>query len=320
VRETSQEDAVEISRPYNPAATTKRPDFSRPSKPAGSSFSLLRKLSYWVVVLAVLALAAFGIKGLLVPATTEPEATAPTAQLPSLPEFNTVYRHSDDSRPGEDNFNVPEATPAPAPQAATEQSLAQITAPPAPATEPAPNQVALSPIPAQEATQPTTPISAPQPVDRGLESINRILPALFDLSGCSINSSNNEIRIVFQEGIFSSGVNIGSQGRTQLARVAEFLNANAPDFWVIIEGQTDSGKVRAQSPFRDNFTLGLRRAIEATTVMREEGNFPADRLLASSAGGFNPPFPENQPGAAARNRTVVLRLVPKTSPLPAQNQ
>jgi flagellar motor protein MotB len=98
------------------------------------------------------------------------------------------------------------------------------------------------------------------------------------------------------------------------------LNANAPDFWVIIEGQTDSEKVRPQSPFRDNFTLGLRRAIEATTVMREDGNFPAERLLASSAGGLKPPFEENQPGGAAKNRTVVLRLIPKASPLPTQPQ
>lgn len=326
VRETSQEDAVEISRPYNPSATAKRPDFSAPRPPAGNSLSLLRKLSYWVVVLAVLALAAFGIKGLLVPTTTEPQVAAVPPQLPTLPEFSnfdTVYRHNDNSQPGQDNFKMPDPTPAPEPAATADPALApQITAPEPVASEPvqAPGQVALKPVPAQEVARQSTPISTPPPVDKGLESINRILPALFDLSGCSINSSNNEIRIVFQEGIFSSGVSIGSQGRTQLARVAEFLNANAPDFWVIIEGQTDSGKVRSKSPFRDNYTLGLRRAIEATAVMREEGNFPADRLLASSAGGLTPPFPENQPGGAARNRTVVLRLVPKSSPLPAQNQ
>lgn len=332
VRESShlQEDAVEISRPYNPAAAAaaKRPDFSAPRKPASNPFNLLRKLSYWVVILAVIGLAAFGIKGLLIPSTTEPQAAA-QLKLPTLPEFGelpVVYRHSDQSQPAQENFKMPEPTPASSPVAST-QSLGQITAP-APLIVPQPvvdqvqqsNQVALKPIPAPEIAKSSTPISTPQPVDKGLESINRILPALFDLSGCSINSSNNEIRIVFQEGIFSSGVSIGSQGRTQLARVAEFLNANAPDFWVIIEGQTDTGKVRPKSPFRDNFTLGLRRAIEATAVMREEGNFPADRLLASSAGGLTPPFPENQPGAAARNRTVVLRLVPKSSPLPGQQQ
>jgi flagellar motor protein MotB len=96
-----------------------------------------------------------------------------------------------------------------------------------------------------------------------------------------------------------------------LTRVAEFLKANAPDFWVIIEGQTDSKAVRANSPFRDNYTLGLRRAVAATEVMRSETQFPNDRLLASSAGGLTPPFPENEPGSAARNRTVILRLVPR---------
>ena len=220
---------------------------------------------------------------------------------------------------------MPDPTPVPESPALDDKSLAQITTPPVPAPEiepPVEDKLALTPVapPEPEVAKSTTPLATPMPVDPGLESINRILPALFDLTGCSINSSNNEIRIVFQDGIFSSGVKIGSQGRDQLARVAEFLNANAPDFWVIIEGQTDSEKVRPQSPFRDNFTLGLRRAIEATTVMREDGNFPAERLLASSAGGLKPPFEENQPGGAAKNRTVVLRLIPKASPLPTQPQ
>lgn len=320
IRETTtlQDDAVEISRPYNPAASLNRPDFSAKKKPSASPFSLLRKISYWVLVLVVLGLAAFGIKGLLVPPTTEPQVASLPQQLPSLPEFNdmpVVYRHNDTAQPGQDNFNMPTPPPAPLPEA-----IAETPTTPDIVALATPGQLALQPIPESERPQPATPIATQPTPDRSLESINRILPALFDLSGCSINSSNNEIRIVFQEGIFSSGVNIGSEGRNQLARVAEFLNANAPDFWLIIEGQTDSEKVRPKSPFRDNFTLGLRRAIEATTVMREEGNFPAERLLAKSAGGLAPPFPENQPGAASRNRTVILRLIPKSSPLPSQTQ
>jgi flagellar motor protein MotB len=92
--------------------------------------------------------------------------------------------------------------------------------------------------------------------------------------------------------------------------VAEFLNTNASDLWVIIEGQTDGTPVRPQSPFRDNYTLGLRRAVAATEIMRNEAQFPADRLLASSAGGVSAPFPDAKKGSG-KNRTVVLRLIPK---------
>ena len=71
------------------------------------------------------------------------------------------------------------------------------------------------------------------------------------------------------------------------------------------------GMIPATFTRRDNYTLGLRRAVAATEVMRSETQFPNERLLASSAGGLPPPFPENEPGSASRNRTVILRLVPR---------
>ena len=177
---------------------------------------------------------------------------------------------------------------------------------------PAPKTVALTPeVPAR-----TAPIAPPPAVDQNLESINRLLPSLMDLPGCIITSNKNEIRIKFEEGIFASGLKVDKKGREQLARVGALFTEKAPDFWLIIEGQTDGTAMRQQSPFRDNFTLGLRRAVAATEVLRENGNFPSDRLLVSSTGGMSQPFSSDVPNAAARNRTVVLRLVPKTGPVP----
>jgi len=137
-----------------------------------------------------------------------------------------------------------------------------------------------------------------------------------DLPGCVITSNKNEIRIKFEEGIFASGLKVDKKGREQLAATGAVIAKNAPDFWLIIEGQTDGTAMRQQSPFRDNYTLGLRRAVAATEVLREDSNFPAERLLVSSTGGMTQPFPGNTPDAAARNRTVILRLVPKTGPVP----
>jgi hypothetical protein len=62
--------------------------------------------------------------------------------------------------------------------------------------------------------------------------------------------------------------------------------------------------------------MGLRRAVAATEVMREDGGFPQQRLLATSAGGMPPPFDEAEPGSSARNRTVVLRLIPQAGTIP----
>jgi flagellar motor protein MotB len=271
----------------------------------------IKKLAYWVVVLVVLALAGIGVKSMLVPVQTPSVASTETAaqEVPALPEFQVVYRHNEEEDIKQDNLAVPTpppAEPAAPVAAATPMEAVALQAPPAPPTTP------QAPAAAQEGGQQlAVPITTAPPVSRGLEAINRILPVLFELSGTSITSNNNEIRITFQEGIFTSGITVGESGRAQLGRVAEFLKANAPDFWVIIEGQTDSKAVRVGSPFRDNYTLGLRRAVAATEVMRSDSQFPTDRLLASSAGGMAPPFPEDDPGSAARNRTVILRLVPR---------
>lgn len=319
-REPRRDDgAVEVSRPFNrPAASAPVPP--PPSRrESGNAMGAIKKLVYWAVVLVVLGLAGIGVKSMLVPISTMPIAGTPaeTAALeaPALPEFQVVYRHNEEETIKEDNLSLPTPPPAAAaPEPAKTTSTFAVMDTVALQAPAAPQQVPQAPAATQEgAQQPAVPITTNPPVSRSLEAINRLLPALFNLPGTSIKSDNNEIRITFQEGIFTSGITVGAPGKAQLTRVAEFLKANAPDFWVIIEGQTDSKAVRANSPFRDNYTLGLRRAVAATEVMRSETQFPNDRLLASSAGGLAPPFPENEPGSAARNRTVILRLVPRIS-------
>jgi flagellar motor protein MotB len=207
---------------------------------------------------------------------------------------------------------VTEAIPA--------QMPAQVPSPtPAPVAleeAPAPKTVALTPeVPTRAA-----PIATAPPTDQNLEAINRLLPSLMELPGCAITSNKNEIRIKFEEGIFASGLKVDKKGREQLARVGAVFAKQAPDFWLIIEGQTDGTAMRQQSPFRDNFTLGLRRAVAATEVLREDAGFPSERLLVSSTGGMAQPFSNDVPNAAARNRTVVLRLIPKTGPVPPSIQ
>jgi excisionase family DNA binding protein len=307
----ARDEAVEVSRPVNKQAAAVPPP-SRQRK-RGGGLDGVKKLTYWVVVIGVLALAGLGVRSILVPPTAPPP-TAAVPAAPALPEFQVVYKHNEPEEPGLENFAVP--TPPPAPEPAPEPVTAavdQTLAPPA-AQEP------VAPPTAPEVVQQTAPISTPPPVNQNLEAINRLLPALYNLQGTTISSNNNEVRVVFQEGVFSSGINIDKSQRGILAAVGEMLAVNAPDFWVIIEGQTSSDPVRPGSPFRDNYTMGLRRAVAATEVMREDAGFPQERLLATSAGGMAPPYDETQPGSSSRNRTVVLRLVPKAGSIPMPGQ
>ncbi len=166
------------------------------------------------------------------------------------------------------------------------------------------------------AVQSSLPI-APPTADKGLEAINRIRPGLDQLPGCIVYSSKNEIRIMFQEGIFpDGGVKIGKTGKSKLTEVAEYLAKNASDFWLIVEGQTNIQSTRSG----DNYTIGLRRAVIATEIVRTSAKFPTERLMASSAGGSQPPFAVNVPGAEGKNRTVLFRLVPKAGDTPASQE
>ncbi|MFM8831212.1 MAG: helix-turn-helix domain-containing protein [Spartobacteria bacterium] len=328
-RETSREssfdnDAVEISRPYNKPGSVPVPPAGR-SERSGGGMTAFRKLAYWVVILVVLGGAGFGIKELLNPGEPAPSPLAqpkPQPSLPVLPEFQVVYKHNDMEETSAGNISTPQAaqTTAPMPAAVTETIAA-----PTPAATPVALVEAPTPKPIQ--LTPETPVrtqpiaAAPQPtVDQNLDAINRLLPSLMDLPGCIITSNKNEIRIKFEDGIFASGLKVDKKGREQLTTAGAAIAKHAPDFWLIIEGQTDGTAMRQQSPFRDNYTLGLRRGVAATEVLREDINFPAERLLVSSTGGMTQPFSSDVPNAAARNRTVILRLVPKTGPVPPSIQ
>ena len=324
-RETTREnssdsDAVEISRPYNKPGAVPLPP-SRSSDRSGGGMNAFRKLAYWVVILVVLGAAGFGIKELLNPGEAAPSPLAkpkPQPSLPVLPEFQAVYKHNDNEESSKENFSIPQsasAAAAPMPASVTESIAIPTPAPIALVEAPTPKPVMLTPdVPAR--TAPISQVAAAPQVDQNLEAINRLLPSLMELPGCVITSNKNEIRIKFEEGIFASGLKVDKKGREQLALTGATIAKNAPDFWLIIEGQTDGTAMRQQSPFRDNYTLGLRRAVAATEVLREDGNFPPERLLVSSTGGMTQPFKSDVPNAAARNRTVILRLVPKTGPVP----
>ena len=349
IRETFRDkspdsDAVEISRPYTKPAAGSIPAMP-PSRKNSQQSSLFKKLAYTVLAIGLLGLAGMGIKSLLIPITLLDSLTPPAAstlpKLPPLPEFPLVYKHNDpdeitpESVVPSDKANrpiqavaAPVVQPSPVTQAlppvvaaATPVLAPTAVAPVAPlATQPVAAPATTAPANALLAAQPAPEVAAqssviaPPTADKGLEAINRIRPELDQLPGCIVYSSKNEIRIMFQEGIFpDGGSKIGKTGKSKLTEVAEYLAKNAPDFWLIIEGQTNTQPTRSG----DNYTLGINRAFAAMEVVRTSAKFPIERLMASSAGGSQPPFAVSIPGAEKKNRTVLFRLVPKAGDMPA---
>ncbi len=141
-------------------------------------------------------------------------------------------------------------------------------------------------------------------------TVPRNWPAL-DLPGTVILQEENAMRITFDEGVFISGTRLHDASRQNLLRLARQLSKQLGTFSVIVEGHTDTIPVRPDNEqFIDNFSLGLARAEIVKHFLAEEGGLPAARIHTASAGQSSPPYPNDTAENRARNRTVVLSIIP----------
>jgi excisionase family DNA binding protein len=175
-RETSLDsEAVEISRPYNKPGSVPIPP-SRQNGRSNGGFNTFRKLAYWLVILAVLGGAGYGIKELLQPSELTPSPLAkpkPQATTPVLPEFQVVYKHndSDDIAADAPRSSAPSSPTNPTAQPSSAIPPVAATAAPMPpgVTEalatptPAPIALVESPTPKPVTLIPETPAPTPQP-------------------------------------------------------------------------------------------------------------------------------------------------------------
>ncbi len=138
-------------------------------------------------------------------------------------------------------------------------------------------------------------------------------PPMLTISGCTVTTNATETRIVFDDGLFAYRAEFNESGRGRLESVARFLQEHTEDFWIVVEGHTDSDPMPPNSVYKDNYALGLHRAIVGVEVVRNATTISGSGVLAASAGDADPPFAEDREDAKARNRTVVIRLVPKAN-------
>lgn len=161
---------------------------------------------------------------------------------------------------------------------------------------------------------PAQPSSADEPeqqANRKVESEVAVTLPLFSVAGCSISSNNREVRIVPEEGLFSYRCEFVESAWERLARIAGALEDKVSNYWVVVEGHTDSDPMPANSQYQDNYELGLYRAFAVGQVLRAKGEFPFGSILIASAAAAEPPFPDDDAVSRIRNRTAIIRLVPK---------
>lgn len=185
----------------------------------------------------------------------------------------------------------------------------------APASPPAPEITAARSQQTESKEHVDVPLVT-QPVESVQSTDEKVLPKyspppLLAIPGCLVTTSSTETRVCFEEGLFFYRAELTELGRKQLEAVARELAIHANDFWIVVEGHTDSDPISPNSIYKDNYALGLHRAMVAVEVMKSATSISGQNILGVSAGENSPPFSKNDPDSKLKNRTVVIRLVSK---------
>jgi flagellar motor protein MotB len=117
--------------------------------------------------------------------------------------------------------------------------------------------------------------------------------------------------IVFDNGIFTSMTNLSETASDILLGVAHQTRASMSEFNMIIKGHTDSTPVKSKSSSLDNYALAMARARIVRDIMVTTHRFPDDAVFTVSAGEHDPPYSNDTEESRRKNRTVVLKLVPR---------
>jgi chemotaxis protein MotB len=132
-----------------------------------------------------------------------------------------------------------------------------------------------------------------------------------------LTQSGGKLRVGLVDKIlFDSGeASISKRGEGVLARVGQVL-ASIDDRQIQVSGHTDttpiSDKLKAQFP--TNWELSTARATNVVRFLAEKASVPADRLVASGYGEFEPIASNKSPTGRARNRRIEILLTPSLAP------
>lgn len=131
-----------------------------------------------------------------------------------------------------------------------------------------------------------------------------------DISGVAVTHGSSEMRIVFDQGVFTDKCGLSAEGQRLIRAVAEKIKPSVKTLFVIIEGHADNLPVYDGSPFKDNLYLGLMRAETIVGLLHTEYGLPKSMLLAVSAGEKAPLYSNDTDEARHKNRTVSIRILP----------
>ncbi len=132
-----------------------------------------------------------------------------------------------------------------------------------------------------------------------------------------LTESGGKLRVGLVDKIlFDSGeASISKRGEGVLARLGAVL-ASIEDRQIQVSGHTDntpiSDKLKQQYP--TNWELSVARATNVVRFLQEKAGVPADRLVASGYGEYQPIANNRTAAGRAKNRRIELLLTPALAP------
>lgn len=129
-----------------------------------------------------------------------------------------------------------------------------------------------------------------------------------DLPGSTVKRDGGDLVITFGSGLFPNGTRIGNDGKKAMGHLGRQLAPHSGRVSVVVTGHADNVPVRRGSPYRDNSSLGLARAVVAIEHLRKAGDLPSAMFSARDLGDLSTPYPNDTAANRLRNRTVVIRI------------
>lgn len=143
------------------------------------------------------------------------------------------------------------------------------------------------------------------------ELLLSISAKLSTIDGITVDSENNEITILFNEGLFVRGDKIKSDQNITLDNISQTLSPYAGQIIVIIIGSTDNTPISFSNAFKTNDDLSISRAKAVFDMVYKSSRIPREDLMIGSLSESNTLFPNDTQENRMKNRTVFIKISPK---------
>ncbi len=131
------------------------------------------------------------------------------------------------------------------------------------------------------------------------------------IRGINVDSENNEITILFNEGLFNRGDNVKSDQRITLDNISQTLSPYAGQIIVKIIGSADNTPISYSNAFKTNDDLSISRAKAVFDWVYESSRIPREDFMIGSLSESNSKFTNDTPENRMKNRTVIIKISPK---------